>query len=451
MERFPSVTYLLGLRLDGRDVLVVGGGRVAQRRVPALLHAGARVTVVSPNLTAALTDLAEAGRIFWHQRAACPSSVVAGGLAQFWLVHAATDDPAVNAAIAAEAEADRVWCVRADDRTASSAWTPASGQAGGATVGVIAAGDPRRAAGLRDTITDALAEGSLDARRGRERLRGVALVGGGPGDPGLITVRGRQLLAQADVVVADRLAPTSLLDELPAEVEVVDAAKVPYGRAMPQEEINQILVERAQAGKFVVRFKGGDPFLFGRGGEEMAACVQAGIPVTVVPGVTSALAAPALAGIPVTQRGITQDLHVVSGHASPGSARSTVDWAGLAASSGTIVALMGVQRLPDIVAILLEHGRPADTPAAVIQEGTLPTQSTTVATLDTIELAAAEARPPAIIVVGSVVNVPIELDLLRQWAEDARGGEPPSHTNPHADGVFRGAAHVSGPGGSSRT
>ncbi|MDS1271079.1 uroporphyrinogen-III C-methyltransferase [Lipingzhangella sp. LS1_29] len=419
------MTYLLGLRLDGRDVLVVGGGRVAGRRVPALLRAGARVTVVSPQLTPALEDLADAGRITWQRGYARAGDVVLGGLAQFWLVHAATDDPDVNAAIAAEAEEARVWCVRADDRHASSAWTPASGEAGGAMVGVLTDGDPRRAAGLRDTITDALAEGSLDARRGRERLSGVALVGGGPGDPGLVTVRGRQLLAQADVVVADRLAPTALLDELSTEVEVVDAAKVPYGRAMPQEEINRILVERAQAGKFVVRFKGGDPFLFGRGGEEMAACVRAGVPVTVVPGVTSALAAPAVAGIPVTQRGITQDLHVVSGHAAPGSSRSTVDWASLAAGTGTIVALMGVERISEIAATLLANGRSADTPVALIQEGTLPTQSTVVATLGTVDAAAAEVRPPAIIVIGPVVNVPLELDLLRQWVQDheATGAE----------------------------
>ncbi|MFC7742028.1 siroheme synthase [Nocardiopsis composta] len=297
------MTYLLGLRLDGRDVLVVGGGRVAQRRVPVLVEAGARVVLVAPEATATLEGLADAGRITWHRRPFRAGDVTDRSLGDFWLVHSAADDPEVNTAVTAEAEAARIWSVRADDRHASSAWTPATGSAAGATVGVIADGDPRRAAGLRDAVVDGLGDGSLDARRGREPLRGVALVGGGPGDPGLITVRGRQLLAQADVVVVDRLAPTSLLDRLPADVEVIDAAKIPYGRAMTQEEINRLLVEHARAGRFVVRLKGGDSFVFGRGGEEAAACAAAGVPVTVVPGVTSALAGPAAAGIPATHRG----------------------------------------------------------------------------------------------------------------------------------------------------
>lgn len=279
-----SVTYLLGLRMRDRDVLVVGGGRVAQRRIPVLLEAGARVTLVSPEVSAALEDLADGGRLTWVRRPFEPGDVAGTDAPAYWLVHAATDSADVNAAVATEAEDSRIWCVRADDRHASSAWTPASGNANGITVGVVASGDPRRSAGLRDAIIDGLAEGTLDARRGRERLQGVALIGGGPGDPGLITVRGRQLLSQADVVVVDRLAPTSLLDGLPSDVEIVDAAKIPYGRSMTQDDINSVLVERAREGRFVVRLKGGDSFLFGRGGEEAAACAAAGIPVIVVPG-----------------------------------------------------------------------------------------------------------------------------------------------------------------------
>lgn len=145
----------------------------------------------------------------------------------------------------------------------------------------------------------------------------MALVGGGPGDPGLITVRGRQLLAEADVVLADRLAPRPLLDELPPDVEIIDAAKIPYGRAMTQDEINAALVSNALAGRFVVRLKGGDPFVFGRGAEELLACLRAGLPVTVVPGVTSATAVPAAAGVPVTHRGTAQEFHVVSAHSRP--------------------------------------------------------------------------------------------------------------------------------------
>ncbi|WP_046469502.1 uroporphyrinogen-III C-methyltransferase [Allosalinactinospora lopnorensis] len=426
------MTYLLGLRMDGRDALVVGGGRVAQRRVPVLLEAGARVTVIAPEATATLEDLADAGRITWHRRGFESGDVREGRIGDFWLVHAATDVPEVNAAVADEAEAARLWCVRADNRHASSAWTPASGGAAGITVGVIADGDPRRAAGLRDTIADGLSDGTLDARRGREPLRGVALVGGGPGDPGLITVRGRQLLSQADVVVVDRLAPTSLLDQLPSDVEIVDAAKIPYGRSMSQDDINGLLVERARAGEFVVRLKGGDSFLFGRGGEEAAACAAAGVPVTVVPGVTSAFSAPASAGIPVSHRGVAQDVHVVSAHVAPEDERSTVDWAGIARSEGTIVVLMGVERIGAIAGALIEHGRSARTPVAAVQDATLPTQRTVVATLETAArvMGAEGVRPPAVMVIGEVVNVAGELDILHEGhhGDDpvARSGGPAS-------------------------
>ncbi|GLU47915.1 uroporphyrinogen-III C-methyltransferase [Nocardiopsis ansamitocini] len=408
------MTYLLGLRLEGRDVLVVGGGHVAQRRVPVLLRAGARVTVVSPELTATLEDLVTAGRLVWHRRRYRTGDLTDPRLGAFWLVHVATDVRDVNETVSAEAEAARIWCVRADDRHAATAWTPASGSTSGITVGVIAGGDPRRAAGLRDAVVDGLADGTLDARRGRERMRGVALVGGGPGDPGLITVRGRQLLAQADVVVVDRLAPMSLLDQLPGEVEIIDAAKIPYGRSMAQEAINDVLVNRAEQGKFVVRLKGGDSFLFGRGGEEAAACIARNIPVTVVPGVTSALAAPASAGIPATHRGVAQHIHIVSAHVAPGDERSTVDWAGLARSGGTIVVLMGVERIGRIADALIGYGRDPETSVAVVQDATLPTQATLLASLATVETAAREAgvRAPAVVVIGEVVKAAQELDIL---------------------------------------
>ena len=183
---------------------------------------------------------------------------------------------------------------------------------------------------------------------------GVALVGGGPGDPELITVRGRRLLAHADVVVADRLAPPELLAELPPHVEVIDAAKIPYGRAMAQDAINAVLIDRAKAGKFVVRLKGGDPFVFARGYEEVLACADAGIPVTVVPGVTSAIAVPALAGVPVTHRAVTHEFVVVSGHVAPDHPESLVNWNALAAMSGTIVLLMAVERIELFAKVLLD-------------------------------------------------------------------------------------------------
>lgn len=402
--------YLLGLRLSGRRVLVVGGGHVAQRRIPALLEAGAVVTLVSPGVTPALDDLIAAGRITWHPR---PYEV--GDCDGAWLVQACTDDRSVNTAVAAEAEAKHIWCVRADDKDASAAWTPASGKVDEITVAVTAGGDPRRAAGIRDAVVGALRDGTVDARRSRTKPVGVALVGGGPGDPGLITVRGRQLLAQADVVVADRLAPRALLDELAPDVELIDAAKVPYGRSLAQEAINDVLVDRARQGKFVVRLKGGDPFVFGRGGEEMIACARAGIPVLVVPGITSAVAVPASAGVPVTHRGVSQEFHVVSVHVAPDDPQSTVDWPAMARSQGTLVLLMGVERLSKVTEALLRDGRSPETPVMVVQDGTLPTQRAVVAPLSTVadRVSAAGIRPPAIIIVGDVVKVGQEVEMVR--------------------------------------
>ncbi len=402
--------YLLGLRLEGRRVLVVGGGRVAQRRVPALLDAGAVVVLVSPSVTPSLDDLVARGRLTWERR---PYQV--GDCDGAWLVQACTDDRAVNTAVAAEAEAKHIWCVRADDRDASAAWTPASGRVGEIGVAVTAGGDPRRAAGIRDAVVGALRDGTIDARRSRTKPVGVALVGGGPGDPGLITVRGRQLLAQADVVIADRLAPRALLDELPPDVELIDAAKIPYGRYLAQEKINELLIEHARAGRFVVRLKGGDPFVFGRGGEEMLACAREGIPVVVVPGITSAVAVPAAAGVPVTHRGVSQEFHVISVHVPPGDPRSTVDWPALARSQGTLVLLMAVKRIRDIADTLLHNGRHPNTPVTLVQDGTLPTQRVLFATLSTVaeRVTAAGVRPPAIVVVGDVVKVGQEIEMVR--------------------------------------
>ncbi|MGK5556320.1 uroporphyrinogen-III C-methyltransferase [Actinomadura kijaniata] len=402
--------YLLGLRLGGRRVLVVGGGRVAQRRVPALLAAGADVVLVSPEVTPSLEDLINDGRVTWHARPYRP-----GDCEGAWLVQAVTDDGKVNAAVVAEAEERRIWSVRADDADASPGWTPASGHAGEATVGVLAGGDPRRAAGIRDAIVEGLRDGALESRESRRKPVGVALVGGGPGDPGLITVRGRQLLAMADVVVTDRLAPRELLDELPPDVEVIDAAKIPYGRTVTQERINDYLVEHAKQGRFVVRLKGGDPFVFGRGGEEAIHCARHGIPVTVVPGITSPVAVPSAAGIPVTHRGVSQEFHVVSAHVAPGHPDSTVDWSALARSNGTLVLMMAVERMPLIAEALIRYGRSSDTPVAVVQDGTLPGQRALTATLGTVADAMTEAgvRPPAIVVVGDVVTVAREIDMIR--------------------------------------
>ena len=327
-----------------------------------------------------------------------------GDLDGAWYAIAATDDPDVNAAVVAEAERRHIFCVRADVAREGTAVTPASFEYEGLSVGVLAGGEHRRSAAIRSAIHEALQQGLITAETPGVVHGGVALVGGGPGDPELITVRGRRLLAHADVVVADRLAPQELLAELPPQVEVIDAAKIPYGRAMAQDAINEVLIDRAKAGKFVVRLKGGDPFVFARGYEEVLACADAGIPVTVVPGVTSAIAVPALAGVPVTHRAVTHEFVVVSGHVAPGHPESLVNWNALAAMSGTIVLLMAVERIELFAKALLEGGRPADTPVLVVQHGTTAAQRTLRATLaDAPERIRAEGiRPPAIIVIGSV-------------------------------------------------
>ena len=409
--------YLLGLRLRGRRVLVVGGGALATRRVPALLDAGADVLLVSPSVTTSLEGLAAAGRIRWAARRYEP-----GDGAGAWLVCACTGDPEVNAAVAAAAEEARTWCVRADDAEESAAWTPASGRAGSVRVGVLS-GDPRHSAAIRDAILAGLRSGELSARHGRGHRGGVAIIGGGPGDPGLITVRGRQLLAEADVVVTDRLAPRSILDELPADVQIIDASKIPYGRAMAQEHINEAMISHARAGRFVARLKGGDPFVFGRGAEEVLACLRAGVPVTVVPGVTSAVGVPASAWVPVTHRGVAQDFHVVSVHVPPDDERSAVDWEILGGSRGTLVLLMAVEHIGAVVTELLRHGRSPGTPVSVIADGTLPTQRTISSTLEQVERRVEEEglRPPAVIVVGDVVQIAAEItELMRRETPDGR-------------------------------
>lgn len=394
--------YPVGLDLEGRRVVVVGGGSVAQRRVPVLLDAGATVTLVSPELTPTLQALVDAGRLRWVDR-----RYAEGDLEGAWYVVAATKDSLVNARVAAEAEADRVFCVRADAVTSGSAVTPAVIRRDDVQVAVLT-GDRARTAEARSVVERALLA-SPEAQAPDAGLAGtVALVGGGPGADDLLTVRGRRLLARADVVVADRLAPQGPLAELRPDVELVDAAKIPYGRAMAQEAINEVLVDRARRGRFVVRLKGGDPFLFGRGYEEALACAEAGVPCVVVPGVTSALSAPALAGVPVTHRGLTHELTVVSGHVPPGHPDSLVDWEALARLRGTVVVLMGVRNGPAIAEALVAGGRDSATPAAVVVDASLDTQSAYRCTLGTLAetLAHPDVRPPAILVVGEVAGLP---------------------------------------------
>jgi uroporphyrin-III C-methyltransferase/precorrin-2 dehydrogenase/sirohydrochlorin ferrochelatase len=395
-------TYPVGLRLTGRRVVVVGGGHVAQRRVPQLLAAGADVHVVSPDVTPALEGLVGAGEVTWHRR-----GFEEGDLEDTWYAMAVTDVTGVNERVAVEAERRRVFCVRADDASNATAWTPAVGRAAGVTIAVLGNREPRQSATIRDEILVGLREGTLHGRHDRPHTPGVTLVGGGPGDPELISIAGRKALMEADVVVADRLAPRELLGQLPSDVELVDVAKLPRGRSAQQEEINRVIVERALAGKRVVRFKGGDNFVFGRGYEEVLACREAGVPVTVIPGLTSPVAVPAVAGIPVTHRGVAHEFTVVSGHLPPGHPDSLTNWDAVSALNGTLVLMMAVENAPVIAEALVRGGRDPGTPVAVIADGTMAGERTVLATLASLraELVAHAVLPPAIIVVGQVVGV----------------------------------------------
>ncbi|MGW6909618.1 uroporphyrinogen-III C-methyltransferase [Streptomyces sp. NPDC054940] len=398
--------YPVGLRLTGRKVVVLGGGHVAQRRLPTLIAAGADIHLVSPSVTPSVQAMADAGELTWHER-----PYEEGDLAEAWYALIATGDTEANTLASAEAERRRVWCVRSDDADAATAWTPATGHSEGVTIAVLTTDargrDPRHTAAIRDAVVEGLRDGTLVAPHHRTRTPGVALVGGGPGDPDLITVRGRRLLAEADVVITDHLGPRDLLAELPPSVEVIDAAKLPYGRFMAQEAINNALIEHAKQGKSVVRLKGGDPFVYGRGMEEVQALAEAGIPCTVVPGISSSISVPGAAGIPVTHRGVAHEFTVVSGHIAPDDERSLVDWPSLAKLTGTLVILMGVGTIGKVAETLIAHGKSPDTPVALVQEGTTAAQRRVDATLATAgdTVLAHEVKPPAVIVIGAVVNV----------------------------------------------
>ena len=408
-----EVIYPLGLRLDGRKVVIVGGGAVGTRRVKGLLQAGAKVTVISPEVSAELKDLSLSGQLEWLERGFEP-----GDLKDAWLVHTATGSAAVDQQVTDEAEALRILCVNAAEAEKSTAWVPATVRKAGATVASFGGGDPRRAMALRDAIGALFEASELPLEHHRQSSSPnsitsqepgtVALVGGGPSHPGLITALGVELLKAADVVVTDRLGPTDLLDTLPSSTLVINVGKMPDHHPVPQDEINRILVQHAKAGKRVVRLKGGDPYVLGRGGEELAFCEEQGVRVLVVPGVTSAISVPAAAGIPVTHRGLATGFSVLTGHqeldAIPGS------------SDHTVVILMGVNTLA-ANAEALAKTRGLDCPIAVIEDGWLPTQRVTVGTLETIAALAEElgVKAPAVIVAGDVV-------LLSPFARDLAAG-----------------------------
>ena len=390
------MTTLVGLDLSGRRVLVVGAGVVGMRRARRLLEDGAQVVLVDPAPSDDARRVASHGDVELVERA-----VAVEDLEGAWLVVAATADPAVNAEVAAWAAERRTWCVNASDGRDGTARIAATSTHGDLAVGVVSTGDPdpRRAGAVRDALALHVESGAVDLRRRRKRRGRVVLVGSGPGDPGLVPVAGLEALATADVVVTDRLGATALLDRLPPEVEIVNVGKSPTNHPVPQEEINRILVDRAVQGLTVVRFKGGDPYVFGRGGEEVHACRAAGVEVSVVPGITSAFSVPALAGIPVTQRGVATSVHVSSGHVGADAATLAALGAG-----ATVVLLMAVSALRDICADAVAAGVDAGLPVAMVEHGSTSRERVTRATVETAAAVAERegVRPPAIVVLGRV-------------------------------------------------
>jgi uroporphyrin-III C-methyltransferase len=362
----------LAARLDvrGRSVVVLGGTPDALSIVMNLLHAEAKVTVVAAELVTTLLDLTERSLITWRSHQPGPADLTGAALAVV-----RTGDRDLDASLLRAAEAAHVPVVVSD-----------------LVVGDLVVGD---LAPLNNVPAD------------QARTAGVVvLVGGGPGDPGLLTIAGLEAIRTADVIICDRLAPLAALDQARPDAEVIDVGKIPRGTFTSQERINELLVEHARQGKRVVRLKGGDSFIFGRGAEEWQACAAAGIAVQVIPGVSSAVAAPALAGIPLTHRNLTQGFSVVSAHLLPGDPGSTLDWAALARSNTTLVILMGVSTLAAVARAVTAAGLAGDTPAATIADAGLPSQQVVHGTVADIadRVDAAGLKPPAVTVIGAVAG-----------------------------------------------
>lgn len=413
------MTLPIGLDLTGRRVLVVGGGPAVLPGIRSVVDAGGLAHVIAPWVCEEIAALVATGEVAWSERDYAGPRDLDGA----WLAVAGSGDVAVDTEVRADAVATRLWCLDATGsgaqvaapatasapnsprRERATAWLPATTRVttpdGAVDVAVHAGDDAPLAQGITSAITGLLADGRLDLRRRTHRTGPgwVALVGGGPGDDGLLTVRGRELLASADVVVLDRLAPRGVVDALPSSVQVIDVGKSPGQHALPQDRINDLLVDLALAGRAVVRLKGGDPYVLGRGGEERLACQAHGIRVEVVPGVSSAVAVPAAAGIPVTHRGVARGFTVVTGHDELPAVPAGTDH--------TVVLLMGVGRLARSAGALMDAGRPPSCLVAIIERGFSPDQRVTIGTLADIADRAASVGVgnPAVVVVGDVVRL----------------------------------------------
>ncbi len=457
--------FPLFLDLRNRRVLVVGGGRVAARKVPALLDAGADVVVVAPALDAALRALAASKRITHRPARFAPDQID-----DVWLVLAATNNRTVNQAVADAAQARKRWVNVVDDAELASAQLPARVRRGSLQIAISSGGAaPMLARMLREqletqfddsfgALADLLARHRqrirtqwpelasrrrgltklltsrvhsllrthqhLAAEREFDRLLRqhaaleaatptpgfVTLVGAGPGDPGLLTLRALRALNEADVILHDRLVSADVLELARRDAERIDVGKHAGGsHDATQARIHALMIEHARAGKHVVRLKGGDPFVFGRGGEELEALRAHAIAFEVVPGITAAVACAAYAGIPLTHRGYAQSLRLLTAHAKDGDAEH--DWTALGRSQETLAFYMGISGLTRLRNTLIAHGRAASTPFALIENGTCPQQRVLTGTLATLPELAQHHRvqAPALLIVGAVAAFATQL------------------------------------------
>jgi len=453
----------LFLKLEGTSVLVVGGGRVAARRVRSLSGAGAAIRLVAPSLGERLAGhLDNETSIDWHRR-----TYRAADLSGCRLAFAATNDPVVNACVVADARARGIWAQRADDAAAGDFYVPAVVDRSPLVIALsTGAAAPVLARALRTRLETMVPAGfgevarfagrwrrevtkRLPAERRRrfwERVIGgpiaeqvmvgrteeadramaaalvegdapeqgeVYLVGAGPGDPDLLTFRALRLMQQADTVLYDSLVAESVLGMVRADAERIHVGKRASRHTLPQSELNELMVRLSREGKRVLRLKGGDPFVFGRGGEEIEDLADAGIPFQVVPGVTAANGCAAYAGIPLTHRDYAQSVQFVTGHLKAGEL--DLDWPRLAAASQTLVFFMGRQTLPRICERLMAHGLPATHPAALIEAGTTPRQRVVVGDLQRLpdKVAKVGVRGPSLVIVGDVVRLNDKLGWFR--------------------------------------